>query len=436
MVEPLGKRLADPDLHAKVRSAMGVPINEVVGVGTDYFSDTGVFAVAVACSSTKPAKTAQTIEKVKTKLVATVKELMSDAEQGELMEGPALLLAAFTVDVLIGHRFLVQSKPLKRLSAVAPAAVDRRRLKTVDTVVRELNEPGCGEKLMEELTKIGFPASVTPVDKAASRGLSKLEFILQWGSSRTGSGSTRDWPFGICMVYEGGRLVQIVDVVSAGGVRYDGEESEESAALARAVSRAVRHRGDAGGGGAALGVEVDLSALPLQVTDLYFVLAEAEARGPPRLAGSTVAVRDAACGRVLTEYIVDSTCDSRAAVMCSLSKDPDHKKWVVHGLGLKSRGSATQYGPIRETIAARQAGYLRWERRAAIVTVRTLHKLDRLKRGSQSKFASLLWGVSCPPASSRCCALGCSRPPGARVALESSSVLDKLLAPFWERLGC
>lgn len=270
------------------------------------------------------------------------------------------------------------------------------------TVVRELNSNVFEKRLAFQLKRDLLPVTEVNTEiKAASRELKSLQFRLEWGDAerkdKTSAGSVRDYLDGICMVYSGSQLVHVIDYKSSteGVLLHDGEETAESLALSRAIARAVQHSGDVikSTGGGAHTIDVNMSALPLEVTDLFFVMSAFDADDLSFFTNPTVQIIDSEDSRTLSQYGVASAGKAQSVIMCSFSLEPNHKKWVVRGLGIPSAGNAKDYGPLREKIAEQQASFLRWHRRKGIVSLRVLHMCKRVTRGGNSNLAKYLWQV-------------------------------------------
>ncbi|CAK9041831.1 unnamed protein product, partial [Durusdinium trenchii] len=92
-------------------------------------------------------------------------------------------------------------------------------------------------------------------------------------------------------------------------------------------------------------MRIDLSALPREVTDMYFVVSADEGEEP---------------GRSLVEF----TC--RASLV------------------------KRRFEPILDTLAERQSRHLNWERRRDLLYLRTLHKCGRMARCSDAEFAVVM----------------------------------------------
>jgi len=264
---------------------------------------------------------------------------------------------------------------------------------TASTLIRELCASGSMDSLMSLLRERCLNVDVEQLTRPSSRGLSQLEFKLEW--LVPADATSKDCLDGVCMVYSGSHLSQVIDFRSAADGElsvHDGESTGEVASLCRSISRAIRHGGDertASGGEHR--ISMDLDALPLSVTDLYFVLACCEGRDLSYFQDTRVEIIDAVMERPLTNYGVSDVGDSQAVVLCKLARDPDHGKWVVHGLGFPAQGTIKDYGSIRSLLAEKQGGYSRWHRRKDLVLLRALHKERRITESATNEFAQLLW---------------------------------------------
>jgi len=369
VISPLNQRLSDPTLHGALHEALGkkASVDEVLGFGD---GQEGIIAIALPRCEVRKLKEKQGLQRAITALLPNI-------EIGDVREGPEEMNVEFTVDVLSG----------------------RRHGMMVDggTVVREMNIQNFVRRLMFQMSALHLPLQVSLSQRAASRELSQLEFHLDWRfpkGEKVVTQSRKEFLDGICMIYSGGHLSQIVDFRSAHEDRHvhDGQHSQQAATICRSITRAVQHSGDLiNEDGGQHRMVLSLDALPPSVTDLFFVLAAFECNDLSLFEDPTVDIHDVVLGRRLTSFRIASAGRAQAVVMCSFTRDPDHGKWVLHGLGIPTDGNAKDYEPIKQTIITRcQQGYSRWERRQHIVKLRALHKCRRITENSCGEFAQLL----------------------------------------------
>jgi len=371
VVEPLSERLTDPTLQSQLHAALGkkASVDEVIGFGS---TQEGLIAVALARSEVKKLKDRGTLPKA-------IQAALPETELGEVREGPNELAVEYTVDVISG----------RREEGVMVDGV---------SVVRDLNSDDFTKRLMVSLNERHLPLQVAVSTRATSRELSQLEFKLEWKFPSAKAGpAKKDFLDGICMIYCGGNLAQVIDFRSAHEDRYvhDGEHNEEAATLCRSIHRAVQHSGDIMSEvGGEHRMSLDLDALPPGVTDLFFVLAAFDCNDLSLFENVAVGIHDVVLGRELTNYRIETAGHAQAVVMCSFTREADHGKWVVYGLGIPTTGNTKDYEPIKNTISSRcQMSYSRWERRECIVKIRVLHRCKRLTQASTNEFAKLLWRI-------------------------------------------
>merc|ERR1712190_1146 len=223
---------------------------------------------------------------------------------------------------------------------------------------------------------------------------------LRANASKTDAGALQKYLDGSCIVFIESQLAQIVDFKSAHEQQmiHDGENTVQNLRRCKSINRAVMHSGNVTtptGGKQCM--QVDLSALPTEVTDLFFVLSAFGADDLASFPNPRVEILDAVSGRKLTEYSIADCGHAQAVVMCSLSRP--HGKWIVNGLGIPTDGNVKDYLPIRRTISERKGGYLRWERRGHLVKIRALLKQARLCENSTNDFARLLGDIMSLPTS-------------------------------------
>lgn len=373
LVRPMGDRLADRDfkegLMEALRKAMPKQsVKDVLGVGK---GDAGTVGVAVSTGAKIP------LPALKKVIVSALIEYPA-AMVGQVEECAEELVLKYTIDVISAAR-----------GSTLNECVD------ASTVVKELNSQGFSGRLTQTLTERKLPLQIFTGARATSRSLSKLEFHLEWAVPEgAASGHCLD---GICMIYSGSQNAEVIDFRSsmeAFETRGDEADSKESLARSRSIARAVHHSGDRKTEqGGEHRISMDLDALPLSVTDLFFVIAASESRFLSQFRNTRVRIHDVVLGRLLTEYSIASAGQAQAVVMCSLTKDADHSKWVVHGLGIPTAGTVKDYEPIRKTLAGRQASYLRWEQRKHIVLLRALRKRKRMTQHATNEFARFMWRV-------------------------------------------
>mmetsp|Transcript_117177 Transcript_117177/g.304044 ORF Transcript_117177/g.304044 Transcript_117177/m.304044 type:complete len:1140 (-) Transcript_117177:186-3605(-) len=337
-------------------------LKEVIGSGA---GDRGTIGLAMARGAAKPQPA------VVKKVVNAALPEYPGIEVGEADECPEEFVLNYTIDA-------ISSKSGEGLTA--------------SSLIRDLSASGVMDSLMSLLRDKSLNVDVEQLTMPSSRGLAQLEFQLEW--SMPAESTSKDLLDGICMVYSGSHLSQVIDFRSCveDHAVHDGESTGEVVSLCRSISRAVRHSGDERTTtGGEHRIAMDLDALPLGVTDLYFVLACCDGRNLSQFKDTRVQINDAVLGRRLTDYSVSAHGKDQAVVLCKLARDPDHSKWCVYGLGFPATGSINDYGPLRSMLAEKQDGYCRWYRRKDLVLLRALHKERRLTECATNEFAQLLW---------------------------------------------
>jgi len=308
---------------------------------------------------------------VRKALEKSVKDVLPDCVQEGMTEGPEEIEIAYTVDV------------------VCQGDSNGGKL------ARDINSGDLPCTLEDLLIEQRFPASVSVGSRATARPLSQLEFHLKWEFPQPKIDvSKKDYLDGICMVYCENRLAQVIDFRSAHEevLLHDGSETREANDMCKAINRAIQHSGDEmseTGGEQCL--QIDLSALPLEVTDVYFVLAAFESATLADFPHPAVGIYDAYSKRQLTEYQLDSAGESQAIIMCCLTRASG--RWVMHGMGIPTEGGVKSYEPIRELLADRQEAYRRWERCKDLMLLRAMLKTKRMTKASTNEFALFLWKV-------------------------------------------
>lgn len=377
LVKPVGLRLMDQELLDKIleqvkKKLVKGNVKRIVGVGV---GDLGTIAVDVSgdCSKIPPI--------VMTKIVGAALPDYPGLSIAEIKEFPEECSFNYTIDVISSSQLSVEDKTV--------------RISDASSFMKDLNCPEFMENFNAIMEESKLRVEVTDMVPTSSRGLSQLEFHLQW--DKPANATPEDLLDGVCFIYNGSQLLQVLDYRASISEQeiHDGELTKEKSWMGRSINRAIQHSGDdVTSTGGQHRIAMDLDAFPLSVTDLYFVMASSggEGDGPRDLSAfrnTRVEIHDVVLGRMLTEYKIPTGDKAQARVMCKLSRDPDHNKWVVHGLGIPSEGSVRDYAPIRSLLADRQAGYLRWQRRKHLVVIRVLWKKRRMTEGATNEFALL-----------------------------------------------
>ena len=132
---------------------------------------------------------------------------------------------------------------------------------------------------------------------------------------------------------------------------------------------------------------IDVSALPREVTDMYFVMSTEEDQDLSSFQDATMSFVDLARDQELTSCQC-ALPKARSVVVASLSRHDNG--WVVLSLSDPCEGGAGKLEPILETLADRQSRHLNWERRKDLLYLRVLHKCERMARASDAEFAVLM----------------------------------------------
>lgn len=376
VVQPLAERLQESTLRTRVFDTVNkrVSVDEVIGIG---HADEGHIAIMVPKAAAKDAERffrngiAQAFPE--SEVVGAIEASIGD------------LTCTYSVDVVSGMR------------------PDRG---TVDggTFVQALTQSDFDFNLMQQMSAMQCSATIKTVDRAVARELSELEFHLQWSfpvsESRASVSSVRKFLDGMCLVYSGTHCITTIDFRSMTANPAEEQpsrllrlNSKMTRELQTSVGAAIQHCGDElHETGAEQHMRLNLNALPNGVTDIFLCLAAYQCDDLSAFPNPTVEIHDVANDfRMLSEFSIESAGNSQAVVMCSITRDPDHRKWVIHGLGTPCSGGVHDYAPIKEVIADRQAGYQRWERRSHMIKFKMLRRHDRIKEHSCSEFAKFVW---------------------------------------------
>eukprot|EP00929_Paragymnodinium_shiwhaense_P011464 TRINITY_DN11718_c0_g1_i1.p1 TRINITY_DN11718_c0_g1~~TRINITY_DN11718_c0_g1_i1.p1 ORF type:complete len:1111 (+),score=297.81 TRINITY_DN11718_c0_g1_i1:106-3438(+) len=367
--EKVGPLLCDLDIHSKLHGALGKKndVDEVTGLGE---GDKGVIAMLCAEADRK---------KIKKKFGTAVADAFKQATVGEVQVAPGELYVNYSIDILNGVR-------------------SDGHMVNGGEVVKMLNTHEFVKDLMRELNTRGVNIGIEVDTPASARELNDLQFNLEWDHPK-GAKQEKDYLDGACFVYAEERLCQVVDFRSAEQEIqvHDGADTKDTLSMSRKIARAVTHSGDMMTEiGGEHHMKVNLAAIPSEVTDMYFVLSAYDAKDLSAFPNPAVEIHDIVSGRELSEYTIASAGKSQAVIMGSFSK-LDSGKWIIKGIGQTCEGNAKDYQPIRDALADLQKQYVRWENRGDLVKLRLLKKLDRLKKGGDSKFAQLMnWACDMP----------------------------------------
>jgi len=334
-----------------------------VGIGTQ--SDGGVLAFKAARKEVK---------RLQKGIKKAIKDSLPNAVQEEAQESPAEIEFAYTMDI-VRTPTMSASKIMRQLGA--------------QSFPRDFSAA------MEEV----LPVQVAVRNPPHVLEVRRVRICLQWQgkeiTSVTDVGTLSGSLDCCCLAYSESRLVRFSS--------YRGEtqqvlHSDSGTAAARSLcagmARAMwqgEHRSDERGG--LQHVELDLEAIPLQVTDIFFALSSYGADNLEAFPRLTARIFEASSGRQLTEFVVTPPGDSRVVLMCSLSPIAGRQSWTVSTWGLPTSGSTRNSEPLKRTIAEIQSDYERWNRREHLIKLRVLHKLRWITRHSSSQLAHLLWRI-------------------------------------------
>jgi len=357
--EPLGVYLNQRKFSDALHKELGktADVNEVTGTGD---GDSGV--IAIAC----PRKESKRVRKY---LEGHLKKLLNESNwefAGEVTDYPDTTNVKYAVDI------------------VSNGLVDRT------AVLENLNSVGFDKQLDATLAQRGeMNGDVVVQEKATSRSMQNLSLELRWDFPKPGQ---EDFLDGICMVYAGAKLAEVVDFAS-GEVQqkiYDGdEESPGNVKRALAINRSVQHSGDVmSETGGKHTIMLKLDALPASVTDLFFVLSAFDCEDLSLFLNPETEIYDTSTGNKLTEYMIAEAGKTQALIMTQISRRDG--PWIVNNLGLPTDGRVGCYDPIRQTIGNIFAERDHWERRGHLVKMKVLLKTGRMVAGPPGP-AQTMW---------------------------------------------
>jgi len=371
MLKSLGDHLSQRDCAEAFKKALGrgSGAQEVVGVGK---IDSGVLGVLV---------TADKADRLVRNIEPAVKTACKgfDLEISRVRRGAEVLHVGYAIDVYRAN-----------LSRENP---EHGRI-DASSLVRQLNGRGFTDALASELEAQGLPAQVSMKTRAASRQLGQLELVLRWGE--VVGHPRQDFLDGVCFVYCEESLAHIVDFrchTKAGGI-HDGPAGAAAERRTLSIARAVHHSD-----GWVEAAEddchrlvVDLQALPLEVTDLYFVMMASEYDAMAQFPDPAIEIRDCGTQRQLSEYCCKDTAGAEALIMGRLART-EGGTWLFYAMGAPTEGNVQNYDPVRQVLAQVQKGYSHWERREVLVKLRIMLRNGYIDEGPTGNFARMLWAV-------------------------------------------
>lgn len=373
-VDCLAKTLFDQEFQDKFHEALPkkLVVEQVVGLGNE---DTGILAVAGI---------KEELKQLKNSMEKAAKKLLPKAEVMGFEVCPREYVVDYKIDAM--HN---------------PGEVVGKDL------VQSINSSDFNFNLGQSLKAAKLPHLFDSMIKATSRVLVNLEFRLQWEIPQSLRGtSRRNYLDGSCVIYAGSDPIDVVDFRSRSrngaesvlpspshdGKRRQQEADEQSLKLRRGIARCIQHSGDeTTETGAMQRISIDMTAVPGEVTDIYFVLSAYEESTLATFTNVHIGIYDVQSNRKLTSYRLSDAGATKAAVMCSLSRPEG--KWIVQGVGKHCLGNVNDYEPVIQAIADRQNDYDCWVRRKHLVLLRVMLKLDRLTESSTSNFAKFIWGA-------------------------------------------
>jgi len=357
VVEALGQRVTSVAFREEVEERIKGKSGRlrVVTIGKE---DRGYIATLVA--DKKEAKW------MRKHLESVVKKILEDVEISQVQDHSEYLDLDFSVDIM---------KAGKGREILDLLALPETTTKIADTMA-----------IMR-----GIDTKVRVTTPAASRKLAELEVALTW-SAKNGKPETTPDVDCSCIIYAEEHLVYACKFsspfqgnVSSPVEMKDNFHHEEMAkavrmALTSSSTSAERFRRP---------ISIDVSALPREVTDVYFVMSAEEDEDLSHFASATLSLVDLARDQELTS--LECSLDRKACSVVVASLSCHDNGWVVQELGDPCGGKLEPVlEPVLNTLADRQSRHLNWERRRDLIYLRVLHKCSRMARGSDAEFAVLM----------------------------------------------
>mmetsp|Transcript_96 Transcript_96/g.175 ORF Transcript_96/g.175 Transcript_96/m.175 type:complete len:1077 (+) Transcript_96:112-3342(+) len=358
VIEALGPRLSElsfrEELQEIIKTKATKPKIYSIGAG-----DEGCIACCV------PDK--KQVKAFKPKIEQAIKKKLEDVEFAEIQTFSEELEFDFTIDIMD--------------AGMGTAIVEAfQKKETMQAITDNL---GIWE---------GIDTEVSIATQATSRKLADLEFVMKWNKKE---GTIQEGLDCSCVVYAEEHLVKVMDFEASLKEMTSGEpqtkDMDHTRTLGMSLKKAMNFSIDPEEtAGQECKMNIDISALPAEVTDLFFVMSAFEADDMSGFDDKSISVIDVVRGRELISYGFD-VGTAKAAVVCNLSRNGSG--WVFHALGTPAEGTVREYEPILRLLAEKQNDHLNWERRKDWVELRVLHKLSRMNRSSDSDLGMLFQSV-------------------------------------------
>jgi len=354
VVDALGARLSEKSFRDELEEIIKTKSlkPEVKSLGN---GDEGCIALYV--SENKHVKA------LKPKVEQAIKKKLEDVEFAEIDTHSPELMFDFTIDIMD--------------AGVAHG------------IVEALQKPETAQKISDQMAIWeGIDSEVSIATSASSRKLAQLDFVMKW---KRQEGTIQEGLDCSCIVYAEEHLVKVINFESL--VKEDKpddpvtKDMDHTRTLGMSLSKAMAFKVETEETAAEeQRLSIDVSALPEEVTDLFFVMSAFEADDLSGFDDTAISVVDTVLDRELIGYGFNAG-QAKAALVCNLSRHG--AGWVFHALGTPTDGTVKEYGPIIRLLEEKQNDHLNWERRKDMVQLRALHKCGRMNRSSDGDAAML-----------------------------------------------
>lgn len=354
IVDSLGYRLSDApfrtELEQIIKTKKLQPEIKSVGVG-----DEG--AVACFVSDKKEARA------LKSKLLQAIRKQLTDVESAEMQEFTEELELDINVDIM-------------------DAGAGKR-------IVDALNDPGTTQKISDMMGIMeGIDTTVTTSASASSRKLAQLDVVFKWGAAEWGLDCS-------CVVYAEENYVNTINLKavtepeedSAAEVTKDGAHMNK---LAKSATKSILMSMDTPESTQDQTMKLELSALPAEVTDLFFVMSAYVAEDMSSYGTLSMSLTDSFREKELSSYSF-SAPNSKAAVVGKLSRHGSG--WVFHTFGWPVDATVERTEELMTLLNDAQSDHLKWDRRNNLVKLRVLHRSGRMSQDSTSNDAKMMQSV-------------------------------------------
>mmetsp|Transcript_42904 Transcript_42904/g.100712 ORF Transcript_42904/g.100712 Transcript_42904/m.100712 type:complete len:1205 (-) Transcript_42904:65-3679(-) len=347
---------------------------EMIGIAS---KDGGVLAMAGSCDNIKRIK--KVFEKGVQKAIAKYNFSMSP-----MQEGPEYLNVRYVVDIS-GNTRTTTGKPVNG-----------------GNIAEEANQLEFLEKVEQELLTKNIAANMSVKKKAEVRAVSDLEVHLTWRAADgqlgvTDVGAVQKYLDAVCLFYADKDLLRALDVRTAQPLEHCPSahlKGPPKRGITQSFNVITPEDTNSSDGHPTQGnvMRLDLPAIPLDVSEVFFILSAFETDSLKFFADIGLELYDYHSKRLLMRLPMDmqGKKDTKSLVMGGLTRVKG--AWIFNGMGMPSKGTVKgDLSPVLQLISDYQgAGHSNWARRGLFVRLRVMSKLRYAQPGRSGETANLL----------------------------------------------